>query len=57
LAANLAHELNNPAAATVRATAQLRTRVAGMRQKLGMIARKEIDRALLARLVALQEAA
>jgi signal transduction histidine kinase len=57
LAANLAHELNNPAAATVRATAQLRTRVAGMRQKLGMIAAKDIDRALLARLVALQEAA
>jgi signal transduction histidine kinase len=57
LAANLAHELNNPASATVRATAQLRTRVAGMRQKLGMIARKDIDRALLARLVALQEAA
>jgi signal transduction histidine kinase len=57
LAANLAHELNNPAAATVRATAQLRTRVAGMRQKLGMISRKEIDRALLTRLVALQEAA
>jgi signal transduction histidine kinase len=57
LAANLAHELNNPAAATVRATAQLRTRVAGMRHKLGMIARKEIDRALLARLVTLQEAA
>jgi signal transduction histidine kinase len=57
LAANLAHELNNPAAATVRATAQLRTRVAGMRQKLGMIASKDIDRAMLARLVALQEAA
>jgi signal transduction histidine kinase len=57
LAANLAHELNNPAAATVRATAQLRTRVAGMRQKLSMIASKDIDRALLARLVALQEAA
>jgi signal transduction histidine kinase len=57
LAANLAHELNNPASATVRATAQLRTRVAGMRQKLGMIAAKDIDRALLARLVALQEAA
>jgi signal transduction histidine kinase len=57
LAANLAHELNNPASAAVRATSQLRTRVAGMRQKLGMIASKEIDRALLARLVALQEAA
>jgi signal transduction histidine kinase len=57
LAANLAHELNNPAAATVRATAQLRSRVAGMRHKLGMIARKDLDRELLGRLVALQEAA
>lgn len=57
LAANLAHELNNPAAATVRATAQLRTRVAGMRHKLGLIAEADIDRATLARLVALQEAA
>jgi signal transduction histidine kinase len=57
LAANLAHELNNPASATVRATAQLRTRVAGMRQKLGAIAHKDIDRALLGRLVDLQDAA
>ncbi|MPZ27216.1 MAG: cyclic nucleotide-binding domain-containing protein [Micromonosporaceae bacterium] len=57
LAANLAHELNNPAAATVRATAQLRTRVAGMRHKLGLIADQNLDRALLARLVARQEAA
>lgn len=57
LAANLAHELNNPAAATVRAAAQLRTRVAGMRHKLGLIAEADIDRATLARLVAMQEAA
>jgi signal transduction histidine kinase len=57
LAANLAHELNNPAAATVRATAQLRTRVAGMRDKLGMIADTQLDRVTLARLVALQAAA
>jgi signal transduction histidine kinase len=57
LAANLAHELNNPAAATVRATAQLRTRVAGMRHKLAMIAEADVDRALLGRLVGLQEAA
>jgi C4-dicarboxylate-specific signal transduction histidine kinase len=35
LSANLAHELNNPAAAAVRATGQLRERVAGMRHKLG----------------------
>lgn len=57
LAANLAHELNNPAAATVRATAQLRTRVAGMRHKLGLIVDQDLDRALLARLLAAQEAA
>ncbi len=38
LASGLMHELNNPAAATVRATAALRERVAGMRQKLGMLA-------------------
>src|SRR5947207_523961 len=38
LTSGLMHELNNPAAATVRATAALRERVAGMRQKLGMLA-------------------
>jgi signal transduction histidine kinase len=38
LASGLMHELNNPAAATVRATAALRERVAGMRHKLGMLA-------------------
>ena len=38
LSAGLTHELNNPAAAAVRATGQLRDRVAGMRHKLGMIA-------------------
>ena len=35
LSAGLTHELNNPAAAAVRATAALRERVAGMRHKLG----------------------
>ena len=34
LSAGLTHELNNPAAAAVRATAALRERVAGMRHKL-----------------------
>ena len=34
LSAGLTHELNNPAAAAVRATATLRERVAGMRHKL-----------------------
>jgi signal transduction histidine kinase len=38
LSAGLTHELNNPAAAAVRATGSLRQRVAGMRQKLGLIA-------------------
>ncbi|MCW2614219.1 MAG: Two-component sensor histidine kinase [Frankiales bacterium] len=55
LSANLAHELNNLAAATVRATAQLRERVAGMRHKLGAIAAGRFDPEVLARLVALQE--
>ena len=35
LSAGLTHELNNPAAAAVRATSTLRERVAGMRHKLG----------------------
>ncbi|NJC72257.1 cyclic nucleotide-binding domain-containing protein [Planosporangium thailandense] len=38
LTSGLMHELNNPATATVRATAALRDRVAGMRHKLGMLA-------------------
>ena len=37
LSAGLMHELNNPAAAAVRATSSLRERVAGMRHKLGVI--------------------
>ena len=45
LSAGLTHELNNPAAAAVRATAALRDRVAGMRHKLGMIATGPYDRA------------
>lgn len=57
LSANLAHELNNPAAATVRATGQLRERVAGMRHKLGLIAAGPFDPDSLARLIALQERA
>jgi signal transduction histidine kinase len=55
LSATLAHELNNPAAAAVRATGQLRGRVAGMRDKLGMIASGPIDRTAIADLVAAQE--
>ena len=57
LSANLAHELNNPAAAAVRATGQLRERVAGMRAKLGMIASGPVDRDGIAGLVAAQERA
>jgi signal transduction histidine kinase len=55
LTAGLTHELNNPAAAAVRATATLRERVAGMRHKLGLLAAHQIDQASLARLVEIQE--
>ena len=55
LAAGLTHELNNPAAAAVRATASLRERVAGMRHKLALLARQEIDPGLLEKLVDVQE--
>ena len=40
LSAGLTHELNNPAAAAVRATAALRERVAGMRQQAGLRSRR-----------------
>ncbi|WP_329242633.1 ATP-binding protein [Actinoallomurus sp. NBC_01490] len=55
LSAGLTHELNNPAAAAVRATSSLRERVAGMRQKLAMLARKDIDPHLLEQLIDVQE--
>ena len=55
LSAGLTHELNNPAAAAVRATAALRERVAGMRHKLGMIAAGTYDPAMLDTLIRLQE--
>src|SRR5271166_6126304 len=57
LTAGLTHELNNPAAAAVRATASLRERVAGMRHKLGMIAGGRWDRTTLETLTRLQEEA
>ncbi|EFC85441.1 ATP-binding protein [Parafrankia sp. EUN1f] len=57
LSAGLTHELNNPAAAAVRATASLRERVAGMRHKLGLIAAGPYDRPALEALIALQEEA
>ena len=49
LSAGLTHELNNPAAAAVRATAVLRDRVAGMRHKLAMIADGRLDGTAAAR--------
>jgi signal transduction histidine kinase len=55
LSAGLTHELNNPAAAAVRATAALRERVAGMRHKLAMLASGALDPAALPGLVKLQE--
>ena len=57
LSAGLTHELNNPAAAAVRATAALRERVAGMRHKLAMLADGAIDPQRLPALVKLQEEA
>ncbi len=57
LSAGLTHELNNPAAAAVRATSALRERVAGMRHKLGLIASGPYDRAALDTLIRLQEEA
>jgi signal transduction histidine kinase len=57
LTAGLTHELNNPAAAAVRATSQLRGRVEGMRHKLAMLAHGELDTALLKSLVDVQEEA
>ncbi|BCM72462.1 MULTISPECIES: ATP-binding protein [Streptomyces] len=55
LSAGLTHELNNPAAAAVRATATLRERVAKMRHKLGLIAEGPFSREVLASLVEIQE--
>lgn len=55
LSAGLTHELNNPAAAAVRATATLRERVAKMRRKLAIIAEGPLSREVLARLMELQE--
>jgi signal transduction histidine kinase len=57
LSAGLTHELNNPAAAAVRATATLRQRVAGMRAKLAMLADGTLDATKLHSIVELQEAA
>jgi signal transduction histidine kinase len=57
LSAGLTHELNNPAAAAVRATASLRERISGLRQKLGAIADGGWDSATLQTLIRLQQEA
>jgi signal transduction histidine kinase len=57
LSAGLTHELNNPAAAAVRATAALRDRVAGMRHKLALLAKGDVDPRSLGLLVDVQEQA
>jgi signal transduction histidine kinase len=57
LSAGLTHELNNPAAAAVRATAALREHVSKIRHKLGMIAAGPYDKITLETLIRLQEEA
>lgn len=57
LSAGLTHELNNPAAAAVRATSSLRERVGGMRHKLKMMAQGKFDSKTLEAMVQLQEEA
>jgi len=57
LSAGLTHELNNPAAAAVRATASLRELVSKMRRKLGHLATSDVDPKALVALTELQEAA
>jgi signal transduction histidine kinase len=57
LSAGLTHELNNPAAAAVRATAALRERVAGMRGRLRQIAAGSHRADTLEMVVELQERA
>jgi signal transduction histidine kinase len=57
LSAGLTHELNNPAAAAVRATASLRERVAGMRHKLGALAAGTFSPETMDTLIKLQERA
>jgi signal transduction histidine kinase len=57
LTAGLTHELNNPAAAAVRATAALRDRVSAMRHKLAGLASGKLDPDVLLGLTSLQEEA
>ena len=55
LSAGLTHELNNPAAAAVRATATLRERVGKMRHKLAIIAQGSYSPEVIANLIDIQE--
>ncbi|WP_086872151.1 ATP-binding protein [Streptomyces viridochromogenes] len=55
LSAGLTHELNNPAAAAVRATEALRERVGKMRRKLGIIAQGTYSPEVMANLIEMQE--
>jgi signal transduction histidine kinase len=55
LSAGLTHQLNNPAAAISRATADLRGRIAGMRHKLEMLANGTVTPEALNGLVRLQQ--
>jgi signal transduction histidine kinase len=57
LSAGLTHELNNPAAAAVRATAALRDRVSAMRNKLAELADGRMDGSGLHALTELQDEA
>jgi thioredoxin reductase (NADPH) len=57
LTAGLTHELNNPAAAAVRATSTLRERVSAMRGKLKLLAKGKYPRASFETLVELQQRA
>jgi signal transduction histidine kinase len=54
LSAGLTHELNNPASAAVRATSALRERIAGLRQKLRVIAAGPFSPESLETLISLQ---
>ncbi|MGE0216679.1 ATP-binding protein [Mycolicibacterium sp.] len=55
LTAGLTHELNNPAAAAARATAELRTRVGGLRHKLALLADGTMSLASMRVLVTLSD--
>ena len=55
ITAGLTHQLNNPAAATARAVADLRDRVSKMRLKLGMLANGKVSPEALRVLVRIQD--